>query len=97
MARIPSSTTLYLSAHLTENGRGYFFGVNNSGTFVRFDSNGNDLFKITQFSVYDNNVNYNSVQQLQSGDVPDISGNNGDCCQRNYGLTTINSNNNIYF
>lgn len=73
MGKIASAATIYATAYLTEKGRTYLFNQNN----VRFDSNGNDLFKIQSFTLGDPDTNYMTIALLQSGDVPDIAGSSG--------------------
>ena len=71
MGKITSASTgVYATAYLTEKGRTYLFNKNN----VRFDSNGNDLFKIVKFTLGDPDTNYRTSQRLASGDIPDITG-----------------------
>jgi len=75
MGKIQSATTVYATAYLTEKGRTYLFNKNN----VRFDSNGNDLFQITKFTLGDPDTNYRTIQKLESGDVPDVTGKSEGC------------------
>jgi len=75
MGKIASATTVYATAYLTEKGRTYLFNKNN----VRFDSAGNDLFEIKTFTLSDPDTNYRTVERLQSGDVPDITGKSEGC------------------
>lgn len=75
MGYIPSSTTVYSVAYLTDIGRNYLFNQNN----IRYDQNGNDLFQVVAFSLGDPDKNYNSNVNLASGEVPDISGKNESC------------------
>lgn len=73
MAKTSSSIMYNLNAFITEKGRRYLFGKDSSNNSIRF-TNGVDNFKVQQFSVYDSDVNYNSHNKLQSGEIPSISG-----------------------
>jgi hypothetical protein len=75
MGYIPSSTTVYSVAYLTDIGRNYLFNQGN----IRYDQNGNDLFQVVAFSLGDPDKNYNSNVNLTSGEVPDISGKGEGC------------------
>lgn len=75
MGKIASANTIYATAYLTEKGRTYLFNKSN----VRFDSGGNDLFEIKTFTLSDPDTNYRTVERLQSGDVPDITGKSEGC------------------
>ena len=75
MGQILSSDTVYAVAYLTELGRNYLFDPAGSGRF----QNGMDLFQIAYFSMSDPDVNYNLALLPESGDVPDVSGNNSTC------------------
>lgn len=75
MGYLSSGTTIYARAYLTEKGRNYLFNDTN----VRFDSLGNDLFRITSFTLGDPDVNYNATQVLPEGQVPDVSGKYDTC------------------
>lgn len=75
MGKIASAATVYATAYLTEKGRTYLFNKNN----IRFDSNGDDLFEITHFTLSDPDTNYNTSERLESGDVPDITGKSEGC------------------
>lgn len=75
MGYLTSGTTIYARAYLTGRGREYLF--NNSN--IRFDSLGNDLFKITSFTLGDPDVNYNTTEVLPEGFVPDVSGKYDTC------------------
>jgi len=74
MGKIPSATTINISAYLTELGREYLFDKNNT----RFES-GNDLFQISQFTLADPDENYNSSTHLSTGNIPDVSGEFENC------------------
>lgn len=75
MGTITSSSTIYATAYLTEKGRQYLFNQGN----IRFDSNGDDLLRMTSFALSDTDSNYVSAARLESGDVPDISGKSENC------------------
>lgn len=75
MGYLSSGTTIYARAYLTERGRNYLFNDTN----VRFDSLGNDLFRITSFTLGDPDVNYNTTALLPEGQVPDVSGKYDTC------------------
>lgn len=75
MGYLSSGTTIYARAYLTEKGRNYLFNDTN----VRFDSLGNDLFRITTFTLGDPDVNYNTTALLPEGQVPDVSGKYDTC------------------
>lgn len=75
MGYIPSASSVYAVAYLTDIGRGYLFNKNND----RFDSNGDDLFEIKKFTLSDTDTNYKTSTLLDSGDVPDITGKSEGC------------------
>jgi len=87
MGFIPSASTLYATAYLTEKGREYLFNQGN----VRFDSLGNDLFEITSFALSDPDVNYKTSVLLETGEIPDISGKGEGCLKTttNYSQTNF--------
>jgi len=78
MSKIPSASTVSVTAYLTSVGRSIFLSYDKSGSPIRFtyDLGGNliDNFQITHFSVYDSDTNYKSNQSLNSGDLPALSG-----------------------
>lgn len=82
MGNLLSASTIYAHAYLTKKGREYLFNKNNS-RFLTDPTNGLmvDLLQITHFSLSDPDVNYNltSGYNLETGDVPDVSGNNENC------------------
>ena len=86
MGKIPSATTAYATAYLTERGRKYLFNQGN----VRFDSAGNDLLEVLYFTLSDADTNYQTVARLASGDVPDISGKNDNCIKATADYTQTN-------
>lgn len=75
MGYIPSADTVYAVAYLTEIGRNYLFNKNNN----RFDSAGDDLFEIKKFALSDGDTNYQTIELLESGEVPDVTGKNEGC------------------
>lgn len=80
MSLIPSASTIYTTAYITEKGRNYLFGVNKNGKTMRFDSNEEDLFKPELFSIYDSDVNYSSYEKLGTGELTDLSGRKDESC-----------------
>ena len=77
MGFLPSSTTVYAEAYLTELARQYLFGNSTKSRFVtRPDGTQLDRFLVTQFSLGDPDVNYKLPLKLSGGTVPDISGEN---------------------
>jgi hypothetical protein len=75
MGYIPSADTVYAVAYLTEIGRNYLFNKNNN----RFDAAGDDLFEIKKFALSDGDTNYQTIELLESGQVPDVTGKNDGC------------------
>lgn len=77
MAFIASSDTVYAKAYLTELGRQYLFDSPNKPRYITL-SNGQtiDRLKIERFSLGDPDVNYNLSALLESGDIPDVTGEN---------------------
>ncbi len=73
MGKIASGSTTYAVAYLTEKGRSYLFGKNAAGQPNRFE-NGVDNFQITQFTLFDNDTNYQATELLEEGDIPDVAG-----------------------
>lgn len=80
MARVPSGSSIYSIAYLTETGRRYLFGKDGSGTPIRFNADGSDNFEIKSFSIYDNDRNYKTSALLESGDLPDLAGTSDNTC-----------------
>lgn len=77
MGFLPSSTTVYAEAYLTELARQYLFGNSSKPRFTtRPDGTKLDRFLVTQFSLGDPDVNYKLPVNLSAGTVPDISGEN---------------------
>lgn len=79
MGYIPSASTLSLTAYLTNVGKKIFMSYDKNGNQIRFETNSNnkiiDNFQITHFSLYDSDTNYKSSALLESGDIPEMSGN----------------------
>jgi len=80
MGFIASSTTVYAQAYLTELGRQYLFDSPSKPRYVTL-SNGQtiDRLRIERFSLGDPDVNYNLPLLLESGEIPDLSGENEEC------------------
>ncbi len=82
MGNVLSASSVYANAYLTKKGRDYLFNQGNTRFLVN-PTTGDliDLMKITHFTLSDPDVNYNLTDgiRLESGDVPDISGNNESC------------------
>jgi hypothetical protein len=77
MGAIASADTVYATAYLTEIGRQYLFQDNNHPRFVELsDGTKIDRLKIERFSLGDADVNYKIPYNLESGQVPDLSGEN---------------------
>jgi len=87
MGYIPSADTVYAVAYLTETGRAYLFDDNGS----RFDVNGDDLFEITKFTLSDTDTNYQTILNLSTGEVPDVTGKSEGCLKTtaNYVQTNL--------
>ena len=77
MGAITSATTVYATAYLTEIGRKYLFQDENNPRFVELsDGSTVDRLKVERFSLGDPDVNYKLPDLLESGDIPDLSGEN---------------------
>jgi hypothetical protein len=77
MGFLPSSSTIYAEAYLTELARQYLFGNSSKPRFTtRPDGTKLDRFLVTQFSLGDPDVNYKLPIKLSGGTVPNISGEN---------------------
>jgi len=72
MGAITSATTVYATAYLTEIGRKYLFQDENNPRFVELS----DGSTVDRFSLGDPDVNYKLPDLLESGDIPDLSGEN---------------------
>lgn len=97
MARIASAATTVVNAYLTEAGRKALYGFDPFGRTTRFGPRGEDLLRVTHFSLYDSDVNYKSFEKLESGDVPDISGTGTDSCLKTYGSSITDGKKRIYY
>lgn len=77
MGLIPSATTVYARAYLTELGRQYLFDSMSKPRYIQLPNGVTvDRLKITRFSLGDPDVNYNLPLPLLSGEIPDLSGEN---------------------
>lgn len=77
MGLIPSATTVYARAYLTELGRQYLFDSLSKPRYLTLPNGQTvDRLKITRFSLGDPDVNYTLDFPLVSGDIPDLSGEN---------------------
>lgn len=77
MGLISSSTTVYSQAYLTELGRQYLFDSPSKPRYVTLpDGQTIDRLKIARFSLGDPDINYGLPLLLESGDIPDLSGDN---------------------
>lgn len=77
MGFITSSTTIYAQAYLTELGRQYLFDSPTKPRYVTLPNGRSiDRLRIERFSLGDPDVNYNLPLLLESGDIPDLSGEN---------------------
>ena len=78
MAFLASSTTVYAQAYLTELGRQYLFDSPTKPRYITLPNGQTiDRLKIERFSLGDPDVNYNlSGALLESGDIPDVTGDN---------------------
>jgi hypothetical protein len=66
MGFITSGNTLVITASLTQRGRELL--LQNKADF-----------KVTYFAVGDSDANYNVINKLTAGFVPDLTGDNADC------------------
>jgi len=91
MGDIVSSTTVYAVAYLTELGRQYLFNSNDNPRYITL-ANGQtiDRLQIERFSLGDTDVNYRLAEQLDSGQVPDLSGENETAVKGTKGRTLDN-------
>lgn len=87
MSLIPSATTLTVHAYFTELGRSYLIGFGEDGNTLRY-TDGIDNLEFTHFSLYDEDVNYYSTSNLETGDLPDITG-----ARENFCLKTVSNSN----
>ncbi len=95
MSKIPSATTLNVHVYMTNTGREYLLGFDPFGRAIRYDYYKNDLLRPTEFSLFDSDVNYRSINKLESGDLPDLSGSGGSDCLNT--LENKNNKNRLYF
>lgn len=80
MGKIASATTVYARAYLTELGRQYLFNSESKPRYeINEDGSTIDRLKISRFSLGDPDVNYNFSALLESGDIPDLSGESEEC------------------
>ncbi len=75
MGYLASASTIYARAYLTSRGREYLFNNGN----IRFNNLGQDLFRITTFTLGDPDMNYETSELLPAGHVPDVSGKYDTC------------------
>ena len=80
MGKVASASTISSTAYLTESGRAYLFGKSSNGTPIRFNADGTDNFRVTQFALYDNDRNYRTSENFITGQMPDIAGTSDDHC-----------------
>lgn len=91
MGAIASADTIYATAYLTEIGRQYLFQDGNHPRFVTLsDGTQIDRLKIERFSLGDPDVNYRLPDLLESGDIPDLSGENENSITGAKGRTLTN-------
>lgn len=91
MGAIASADTVYATAYLTELGRQYLFQDGNHPRFVTLsDGTEIDKLKIERFSLGDPDVNYKLPDLLESGDIPDLSGENENSITGAKGRTLTN-------
>jgi hypothetical protein len=77
MGLIASSTTVYSVAYLTNLGREYLFDSKENPRYITLDNGQTiDRFKIERFTLGDPDVNYQIPFLLESGQIPDVSGEN---------------------
>lgn len=91
MGLIQSADTVYAIAYLTELGRQYLFDSPKKPRYLT-DANGKtiDRLRIERFSLGDPDVNYDLPLLLESGDVPDLSGENENAITGAKGRTLTN-------
>lgn len=91
MGYIASSSTVTATAYLTELGRQYLQDQPSKPRYVTL-ANGQtiDRLKIERFSLGDPDVNYNLPLLLETGDIPDLSGENEECVTGAKGRTLNN-------
>lgn len=80
MGFISSSSTVYAQAYLTELGRQYLFNSPSKPRYITLPNGQSiDRLQIERFSLGDPDVNYNLPLLLETGDIPDLSGENEEC------------------
>ncbi len=80
MGFISSSSTVYASAFLTELGRVYLFDAPSKPRYVTLPNGQTiDRLRIERFSLGDPDVNYSLPLLLESGEIPDLTGENEEC------------------
>lgn len=91
MGAIASAATVYAYAYLTELGRKYLFDSQDTPRYITLDNGQTiDRLQIQRFSLGDTDVNYRMAEQLISGEVPDISGENETAVKGTKGRTLNN-------
>lgn len=77
MGAILSSNTVTAVAYLTELGRQYLFNSHDNPRYITLNNGQTiDRLQIERFSLGDPDVNYRLAETLNSGQVPDLSGEN---------------------
>lgn len=91
MGAISSASTIYATAYLTELGRKYLFNSKDNPRYITL-ANGQtiDRLQIQRFSLGDTDVNYRLAEQLESGEIPDLSGENETAIKGAKGRTLTN-------
>lgn len=91
MGLIPSATTVYARAYLTELGRQYLFDALSKPRYLTLPNGQTvDRLKITRFSLGDPDVNYQLPLPLGPGEIPDLSGENENSVTGAKGRTLTN-------
>ncbi len=91
MGFISSSTTVYAQAYMSELGRQYLFDSPTKPRYVTLPNGQTiDRLRIERFALTDSDVNYNLPLLLESGDIPDLSGENEECVTGAKGRTLTN-------
>jgi hypothetical protein len=77
MGAITSADTIYATAYLTELGRKYLFDSHDTPRYITLENGQTiDRLQIQRFSLGDTDTNYRLAEQLTSGQIPDLSGEN---------------------
>ena len=88
MGIILSSSTVYANAYLTELGRTYIFDSPDNPRYITLDNGQTiDRLQIQRFSLGDTDVDYRVAELLTSGQIPDISGDQGKAVKGTKGRT----------